>query len=94
MNETKIEIMPICEDGTLTLSPELLPREWTSPVWVLWEPEEAYLTLFPAMPEASTPCARRISQSTPVPQAKSIAVLGRKEMDAIHCSSCSPKASG
>lgn len=54
MNETKIEIMPICEDGTLTLSPELLPREWTSPVWVLWEPEEAYLTLFPSMPEAST----------------------------------------
>ena len=54
MSETKIESMPIQEDGTLTLSADLLPREWTAPVWVLWEPEEAYLTLFPAMPDAST----------------------------------------
>ena len=54
MNETKIELMPIREDGTLTLSPELLPRDWKTPVWVLWEPEEAYLTLFPSMPDAST----------------------------------------
>ena len=53
MSEAKIESVLI-EDGTLTLSADLLPREWTSPVWVLWEPEEAYLTLFPAMPDAST----------------------------------------
>lgn len=54
MNETKIESVAVQEDGTLTLSAELLPRDWTSPVWVLWEPEEAYLTLFPSTPDAST----------------------------------------
>ena len=53
MSEAKIESVLI-QDGTLTLSAELLPREWSSPVWVLWEPEEAYLTLFPSMPDAST----------------------------------------
>ena len=51
MSETKIESVLI-EDGTLSSS--LLPSNWTSPVWVLWEPEEAYLTLFPSMPDAST----------------------------------------
>ena len=51
MSETKIQTVQI-EDGTL--SADLLPAGWTSPVWVLWEPEEAYLTLFPSMPDAST----------------------------------------
>ena len=39
MSETKIESVLI-QDGKLTLSPDLLPREWTAPVWVLWEPDE------------------------------------------------------
>ena len=53
MSETKIESVLI-QDGKLTLSPDLLPREWTAPVWVLWEPDEPYLTLFPSLPDAST----------------------------------------
>ena len=51
MSETNIQTIQIA-DGTL--SADLLPAGWTSPVWVLWEPEEAYLTLFPSMPDAST----------------------------------------
>ena len=51
MSETNIQTVQIA-DGTL--SADLLPAGWTSPVWVLWEPEEAYLTLFPSMPDAST----------------------------------------
>ena len=51
MSETNIQTVQIA-DGTL--SADLLPAGWASPVWVLWEPEEAYLTLFPSMPDAST----------------------------------------
>lgn len=53
MSQTNIEAIPI-QDGRLTLSEALLPRDWTSPVWVLWEPDEPYVTLFPTMPDAST----------------------------------------
>ncbi len=51
MSQTKIAQMTI-ENGTLTLPETLLPKEWTAPVWVLWEEDEPYLTLFPSMPSS------------------------------------------
>lgn len=49
---SKIEALPV-EEGKLSLSGELLPEAWTAPMWVLWEADEPYVTLFPALPDRS-----------------------------------------
>lgn len=53
MSQNNIEKIFV-DEGKLILSPNLLPKEWTAPSWVLWEIDEPYLTLFPSTPDSST----------------------------------------
>lgn len=49
---SKTEAIPV-QEGKLTLSEALLPSAWSTPFWVLWELDEPYMTLFPALPDHS-----------------------------------------